>query len=138
MRNTSRFVRTFAAASAIALTVAPAADAADLTTPRPAASVTCQPITRTGTYRIEISREGNEPAFALLVLERAAGCLSALLVTESGPTPLEITSVSADALTAKMGSGRKTVMSLRFTETGVTGELTARKRAFAVTGERTS
>jgi hypothetical protein len=140
MRITTRVVRTVLAASALALTIAPAASASSTEESRDMRGrVTCPPITHTGTYRIEIRRDGKEPTFALLVLERAAGCLSALLVTENGPSPLEITGVGDGSLTAGMRVGRKSAtFTLRFTETGVTGELAHEKRKFPVVGERTS
>jgi hypothetical protein len=139
MRQTSRVIRAVAIASAFALTIAPAARAADVVAPRADGRATCPPITRTGTYRIEIQREGKEPKFALLVLERASGCLSALLVTEGGPSPLDITEATSETLTARSGSGRgKAVMSLRFTDTGVTGDVVIRKQSYAVAGIKTS
>lgn len=140
MISTTRFIRTFVTTAALALTVAPVASAS---TTRIASddvkTASCPPITRTGTYRIEIKREGKEPTFALLVLERASGCLSALLVTDNGPSPLEITAVNEETLTANFRAGRKdAVMSLRFNETGVKGEVSYQKKTFGVSGERTS
>ena len=140
MSISTRIIRSALAASAFMLAVAPAASASTTDDTRePRGTVTCPPVTHTGTYRIEIRREGKEPTFALLVLERAAGCLSALLVTENGPAPLDITSASEGSLTATMRTGRKpSTFTFRFSETGVSGELAHQKGKYQVVGERTS
>jgi len=140
MISTTRFIRTFVTTAALALAIAPTARAS---TTRIATddvkTASCPPVARTGTYRIEIKRDGKEPMFALLVLERAAGCLSALLVTDNGPSPLEITAVNEDSLTANLRTGRKdAVVSLRFDEMGVKGEVSYQKKTLNVIGQRTS
>ncbi|HYD52811.1 MAG TPA: hypothetical protein VEA99_09300 [Gemmatimonadaceae bacterium] len=140
MTRSTRFIRTAITTAALALSVVPAANASTVAPTRgDDTPLVCPPITRTGTYRIEIQREGREPKFALLVLERASGCMSALIVTENGPSPLDITAVSERSLTANMRTGRKTAtVTLRFGESTVSGEVVQSKAKYVVKGERTS
>lgn len=151
MTSTSRLLRTAATAAALILTAAPTlradtgADEKHLARPSAGSgqaargTLTCPPVTKTGTYRVEMRRDGAEPTFALLVLERAAGCLSALLVTERGPTVVEIKDATATALTGTMRAGRKpATIELHFTDTGVVGAMALQDRKWSVSGERTS
>ena len=102
-------------------------------------TASCPKVAKTGTFRVAIARQGAEPTFALLVLERAAGCLSALLVTESGPTSVEITAVGAATLTGVLrADGRPATLDLRFTDEGVVGVMENRGRQWTVSGQRTS
>lgn len=143
-------LRTAAVATALLATAAPAlhADTPDARhLARPSASAgqaargtsTCPPVIKTGTYRVEIKREGAEPTFALLVLERTGGCQSALLVTDEGASAVDIRDASAASLTGALRAGRQSAMiELHFTDAGVVGAMAQRSRTWSVSGVRTS
>jgi hypothetical protein len=133
----TRIVRSVITAAAVALTFAPSAHAVTVDPDPKVAS--CPVLTRTGSYRIEIKRKNDDPTFAILLLERAAGCQSALLVTETGTTTLDIKSVSENELVAALKTGRKTgTMTLRFSDESVTGRVDISKKTWNVSGLRTS
>jgi hypothetical protein len=99
----------------------------------------CTPATRTGTYRVLLRRDGVEPMPGLLVLERAAGCLSALYITERSSVSLDSLQLAGDELKAVMRTSRGSAkVSLRFDESGITGTIAQGKKTWSVTGERTS
>lgn len=143
MSSASRHLRSAVAAAALLVAAAPAlraepTDGKHLARDARGALV-CPPVTQTGTFRVEIKRDGGAPTFALLVLERAAGCLSALLVTDDGPTAVEITNATTASLSGVVRTGRRaTTLELRFSAAGVTGEMAHKDRKWSVSGERTS
>ena len=102
-------------------------------------TVTCTPAARTGTYRVLLRRDGAEPMPGLLVLERAAGCLSALYVTERSSVSLDSLELVGDELTAILRTGSGTAkMTLRFGATGITGTVAHGKKVWSLSGDRTS
>lgn len=145
MFTVTRVVRIALSAAAVALIATPSRAEADTTsTARRAAkaaatSVACPPITRTGTYRISMQRERQEPVLALLVLERAGGCLSAMLVTDQSSSALDIISVENGSLTASVRSGSGSAkLSITFDEQTVSGTMEQKKKTWSVSGIRTS
>lgn len=145
MFTVTRVVRVALSAATIALIVSPSRAEADTTsTARRAArtdatSISCPPVARAGTYRISMKRDRQEPVLALLVLERAGGCLSAMLVTGQSSSALDILSFENDALTARVRSGSGNAkLSITFDEQSVSGTMEHRKKTWSVSGTRTS
>jgi hypothetical protein len=134
----TRIARTVITAAAVALTFAPSAHAATIRDSIPKVA-SCPALMRTGSYRIEIKRSSEEPTSAILLLERAAGCQSALLVTQAGTATLEIKSISENELVAVVKTGRKSgTMTLRFSDESVSGRVEIAKKSWDVSGLRTS
>ena len=105
------------------------------------ASPTCITPSRTGTFRLlAVSKKGNEPNTAMLILENIQGCLEATFVTEgAGPAIIDHVSVSGDTLkgSLQLSTGRAAV-SFKFSDKDVAGSIVEGCREWTVEGRRTS
>lgn len=140
-KRTRVFHRSLTAALLLALTPAAYAFAQSATlqsADRPAAP-RCTAAGATGTYRMTLERERAEPRFALLVLEREAGCFSALLLIDQTQTVIQSLTLGDSTLAGTIHTDRGlATVTLRFTPDGVTGTVQQGKKRWAVRGERTS
>ena len=96
---------------------------------------------RTGTYRIlAISKKGNEPRAALLVLEDIQGCLEVTFVTDGvGPAIIDRLSLTDTTLKGSMRLSTGTaVVSIQFSEKDVSGSIVEGKHEWKLDGRRTS
>jgi hypothetical protein len=143
MFDTNRLARTSMAVALAVLVSAPAQAKVSVRAQadtEPAAKVpSCAPASRTGIYRVSLSRTRSDPLPGMLVFERAAGCLSGLLITERAHAALDNIVLDGDVMTAtvRTESGLAKV-SLKFTTDGVTGSLAQGKKVWNVSGDRTS
>ena len=140
MSTVSRLAHLSIVTALVAVAAVPMAQPSPASAERGERAVTnCAPIMRTGTYRVLLRRERAEPIPGQLVLERAAGCLSGLFVTEQSSAPLDSLVISETELSGVMltQSGAAKI-SLKFTPTGVTGTVAQGKKVWSVEGERTS
>ena len=96
---------------------------------------------RTGTYRIlAISKKGNEPRAAMLVLENIQGCLEVTFVTDGvGPAIIDRLSLTDNTLKGSMrlSTGTATV-SFQFSEKEVAGSIVEGRHEWKLEGRRTS
>ena len=101
----------------------------------------CITPTRTGTYRIlAISKKGNEPRAAMLVLENIQGCLEVTFVTDGvGPAIIDRLSLTENTLKGSMrlSTGTATV-SFQFSDKDVSGSIVEGKHEWKLDGRRTS
>jgi len=106
-----------------------------------AAAQSCITPARTGTYRIlAISKKGNEPRAAMLVLENIQGCLEVTFVTDGvGPAIIDRLSLTENTLKGSMrlSTGTATV-SFQFSDKDVTGSIVEGKHEWKLDGRRTS
>ena len=96
---------------------------------------------RAGTYRIlAISKRGNEPRAALLVLENIQGCLEVTFVTDGvGPAIIDRLSLSDNTLKGSMRLSTGTaVVSIQFSDKDVSGSIVEGKHEWKLDGRRTS
>jgi hypothetical protein len=143
MFDRNRIVRASIAVAIAALLAAPAHATVSVRAPadtEPTAKVpTCTPASRTGIYRVSLTRTRTDPMPGMLVFERAAGCLSGLLITERAHAALDNIVLEGDVMTATVRTESGLAkMSLKFTTEGVTGALTQGKKIWNVAGDRTS
>lgn len=96
---------------------------------------------RTGTYRIlAISKKGNEPRAAMLVLENIQGCLEVTFVTDGvGPAIIDRLSATDNTLKGSMrlSTGTATV-SFQFSDKDVAGSIVEGRHEWKLEGRRTS
>jgi hypothetical protein len=96
---------------------------------------------RTGTYRIlAISKKGNEPRAAILVLENIQGCLEVTFVTDGvGPANIDRLSMTENTLKGSMrlSTGTATV-SFQFSDKDVAGSIVEGRHEWKLEGRRTS
>ena len=101
----------------------------------------CITPTRTGTYRVlAISKKGNEPRAAMLVLENIQGCLEVTFVTDGvGPAIIDRLSLTENTLkgSLRLSTGTATV-SFHFSEKDVSGSIVQGKHEWKLDGPRTS
>ena len=106
-----------------------------------AAAQSCITPTRTGTYRIlAISKRGNEPRAAMLVLENIQGCLEVTFVTDGvGPAVIDRLSQTDNTLkgSLRLSTGTATV-SFQFSEKEVAGSIVEGRHEWKLEGRRTS
>jgi hypothetical protein len=106
-----------------------------------ATAPTCIAPTRTGTFRLlAMSKKGNEPNAAVLMLENIQGCLEVTFVTESaGPAIIDHVSVSGDTMkgSLRLSTGTATV-SFKFSDKDVAGSIVEGRREWTLEGHRTS
>ena len=138
--HSSRLLRSTLSAAVLTLSLAPIANANTvLHAAGDTAVAACAPIARTGTYRIVMSRDGEVPKLALLVLERSSGCQAATLVTEQGSAVLLVRSMDEGRLTGTMQTERGPAeVTFKFGEEGISGTVQRGKKSWAVSGEKTS
>jgi hypothetical protein len=102
---------------------------------------TCITPTRTGTFRvIAMSKKGNEPNTAILMLENIQGCLEVTFVTEgNGPAIIDHVSVSGDTMkgSLRLNTGTAAV-SFKFSDKDVSGSIVEGRREWTLEGRRTS
>lgn len=101
----------------------------------------CVSTARTGTYRIlAISKRGNEPRAALLVLENIQGCLEVTFVTDGvGPAIIDRLSLTDNTLKGSMRLSTGTaVVSIQFSDKDVSGSIVEGKHEWKLDGRRTS
>ena len=105
------------------------------------ATPTCIAPTRTGTFRLlAMSKKGNEPNTAILMLENIQGCLEVTFVTEgNGPAIIDHVSVSGDTLkgSLRLSTGTAAV-SFKFSDKDVAGSIVEGRREWTLEGRRTS
>ncbi|HYD52814.1 MAG TPA: hypothetical protein VEA99_09315 [Gemmatimonadaceae bacterium] len=139
MSAATRLVRSSLLVSFVVLAAAPVARAHPAPRAPGDTASSCTPVVRTGTYRVTLTRDGAEPVPGLVVLERAAGCLVGLFVTETSSAPLYAFVVSGQELSAVMRTMKgKAKVVLRFDDAGVTGSIAEGRRQWSLQGERTS
>jgi hypothetical protein len=101
----------------------------------------CVTPARTGTYRIvAVSKIGNEPRAALLVLENIQGCLEVTFVTDGGgPAIIDRLSLTDNTLKGSMrvSTGTATV-SFQFSDKDISGSIVEGKHEWKLDGRRTS
>jgi hypothetical protein len=105
------------------------------------ATRSCITPARTGTYRIlAISKKGNEPRAALLVLENIQGCLEVTFVTDGvGPAIIDRLSLTDTTLKGSMRLSTGTaVVSIQFSDKDVSGSIVEGKHEWKLDGRRTS
>ena len=105
------------------------------------ATPSCIAPTRTGTFRLlALSKKGNEPNTAILMLENISGCLEATFVAgNAGPAVIEHLSVSGDTLTGSLRlSTGSAVVSFKFSDKEVAGSIVEGRREWTLEGHRTS
>lgn len=101
----------------------------------------CIAPTRTGVFRLlAVSKRGNEPNTAILMLENIQGCLEATLVTEgNGPAVIDHISVSGDTLRGSLRLTTGTAqVSFKFSDKEVAGSIVEGRREWTLEGRRTS
>jgi hypothetical protein len=105
------------------------------------ATPTCIAPTRTGTFRLlAMSKKGNEPNTAILMLENIQGCLEVTFVTEgNGPAIIDHVSISGDTLkgSLRLSTGTAAV-SFKFSDKDVAGSIVEGRREWTLEGRRTS
>ena len=125
---------------AFALTSGESAQARAITVDS-AAAQSCITPARTGTYRIlAISKKGNEPRAAMLVLENIQGCLEVTFVTDGvGPAIIDRLSMTETTLkgSLRLSTGTATV-SFQFSDKDVSGSIVEGKHEWKLDGRRTS
>ena len=101
----------------------------------------CIAATRTGTYRVlAVSKRGNEPRAALLVLENIQGCLEVTFVTDGvGPAIIDRLTLTENTLkgSLRLSTGTATV-SFEFSDKDVAGSIVEGKHEWKLDGRRTS
>jgi len=106
-----------------------------------AAAQACITPARTGTYRIlAISKKGNEPRAAMLVLENIQGCLEVTFVTDgAGPANIDRLSMTENTLkgSLRLSTGMATV-SFQFSDKEVAGSIVEGRHEWKLEGRRTS
>ena len=105
------------------------------------ATRTCISPTRTGTFRLlAMSKRGNEPNTAILMLENIQGCLEVTFVTDgNGPSIIDHVSISGDTMrgSLRLSTGTATV-SFKFSDKDVAGSIVEGRREWTLEGRRTS
>jgi len=105
------------------------------------ATSTCITPTRTGTFRLlAMSKKGNEPNTAILMLENIQGCLEVTFVTEgNGPAIIDHVSITGDTLkgSLRLTTGTAAV-SFKFSDKDVAGSIVEGRREWTLEGRRTS
>jgi hypothetical protein len=105
------------------------------------AAQSCITPARTGTYRIlAVSKKGNEPRAAMLVLENIQGCLEVTFVTDGvGPAIIDRLSLTENTLkgSIRLSTGTATV-SFQFSDKEVSGSIVEGKHEWKLDGRRTS
>jgi len=106
-----------------------------------ATTSTCITPTRTGTFRLlAMSKRGNEPNAAILMLENIQGCLEVTFVTDGhGPAIIDHLTVSGDTIkgSLRLSTGTATV-SFKFSDKDVAGSIVEGRREWTLEGRRTS
>ena len=105
------------------------------------ATPSCIAPTRTGTFRLlAISKKGNEPNTAILMLENIQGCLEVTFVTDgNGPAIIDHLSVAGDTMkgSLRLSTGTAAV-SFKFSDKEVAGSIVEGRREWTLEGRRTS
>jgi len=125
---------------ALALTSGESAHARAITVDS-AGARTCVSPARTGTYRIvAVSKKGNEPRAAMLVLENIQGCLEVTFVTDGvGPAIIDRLSLTENTLKGSMRLSTGTAaVSFQFSDKEVSGSIVEGKHEWKLDGRRTS
>jgi len=105
------------------------------------ATPSCITPTRTGTFRLlALSKKGNEPNTAILMLENIQGCLEVTFVTDgNGPAIIDHVSITGDTLKGSMRLSTGTAaVSFKFSDKEVAGSIVEGRREWTLEGHRTS
>lgn len=105
------------------------------------ASRTCLAPERTGTFRVlAMSKKGNEPSAAILILENIQGCLEVTFVIGgTGPTVINSVTVDGNTLQGSLRLSTGTAkVSFKFSDKEVTGTIVEGRREWKLDGHRTS
>jgi hypothetical protein len=101
----------------------------------------CITPTRTGTFRLlALSKKGNEPNTAILMLENIQGCLEVTFVADgNGPAIIDHVSVTGDTLegSLRLSTGTAAV-SFKFSDKEIAGSIVQGRREWRVEGRKTS
>jgi hypothetical protein len=101
----------------------------------------CAAPERTGTFRVTaMTRDSTNSKVGMILLENVEGCLEASMLTdENGPAIIDHIAVTGDMITGsiRMTSGLGRV-SLRLTDTGISGSIIEGRHEWNVTGKRTN
>lgn len=101
----------------------------------------CAAPAQTGIFRITaVSHDGTSAKIGMLLLESVENCLEASIITEdAGPALLDNLEVKDDVITGRvrLPNGNATV-TLRFSNNAVEGSIDSGKRAWSLSGKRTS
>ena len=87
-----------------------------------------------------MSKKGNEPNTAILMLENIQGCLEVTFVTEgNGPAIIDHVSLTGDTLkgSLRLTTGTAAV-SFKFSDRDVAGSIVEGRREWTLEGRRTS
>jgi len=109
--------------------------------PRTEPTRSCAAPERTGTFRVTaMTRDSTNSKVGMILLENVEGCLEASMLTdENGPAIIDHIALDGDMITGsiRMTSGLGHV-SLRLTDTGISGSIVQGRHEWRVTGKRTN